>query len=131
MKNFKIQLAAVLVFVLVIIGIYLLGGRNSRPPTATGTAVQGGLLSLPPAEISLKEGAGKGLTQAYCTTCHSLAPIVRHDGFEKQTWADEVKKMREQYGCPIDDKTATAITEYLQSQYAPPPMPVTAEEGIK
>ncbi len=120
-KSHKIQLVVVLVFVLLVIGIYFLGGRNSRPPGAADQIVKGGLLSLPVADISLKEGAGQGLVQAYCTTCHSLAPIVRHDGFDKQTWADEVQKMREQYGCPIDDATAAAVTAYLQNQYADTP----------
>jgi hypothetical protein len=35
----------------------------------------------------------------------------------------EVQKMREQYGCPLDDATAANITKYLQGQYSAAPTP--------
>ncbi len=122
-RPYRFPMLVVLGVVFVIGGayvIYLRSVESSSPLGATYGPVRGGLSSLPVADFSLKEGSAQGLVQAYCTTCHSLAPIVRHEGFTVQTWADEVQKMRQQYGCPIDDATATRITEYLQKQYAAP-----------
>lgn len=95
-------------------GAYLL-----RPaPQATPPALPaGGLAALPESQFTLADGAGRDLTQSYCTMCHSLAPIVRHNGFTAEVWAKEVTKMRQQYGAPIDDATAKTITTYLQQNY--------------
>ena len=70
--------------------------------------------------LGLMDASGSGLVQAYCTACHSLAPIVRHSGFTAEQWASEVQKMREVYGAPIDDPTAKQITAYLQKHYTVP-----------
>lgn len=121
-KSYRIPMLVVLFLVLVMGTAYVIYSGGKRPVVSSATPAVGGLLSLPVANFSLKEGAGQGLVQAYCTTCHSLAPIVRHDGFEIQTWADEVQKMRQQYGCSLDDATAASITKYLQDQYAAAPL---------
>ena len=57
---------------------------------------------------------------AYCTMCHSLLPIVRHAGLGKELWAEEVTKMREHYGCTLDEPTAAAIVGYFQAHYSAP-----------
>ena len=115
-------------FVFAIAAGYVIYERSSSVSSPFPAPTAGGLLSLPVANFRLKEGSGQGLVQAYCTACHSLAPIVRHDGFAAQTWADEVQKMRQQYGCPLDDATTASITKYLQEHYAaaPPPAHGTA-----
>ncbi len=90
-----------------------------RPePSTTPPAVESGVGQYPQAEFSLVDGEGKGLVHAYCTACHSLAPIVHHSGFTPSQWASEVTKMREVYAAPIDDTTAAQITKYLQANYA-------------
>ena len=57
---------------------------------------------------------------AYCTMCHSLRPVVTHAGLGRDLWADEVRKMREHYGCVLDEDTAARIVGYLQAHYAAP-----------
>jgi hypothetical protein len=118
---FRLPMIVVFGVVTVMAVVYVAYEQSSRRSSSFSTPAAGGLASLPVANFNLREGAGQGLVQAYCTTCHSLAPIVRHDGFEPQTWADEVQKMRQQYGCPLDDTTASTITKYLQDQYAASP----------
>ncbi len=92
-----------------------------RPePSPVVSGVESGLGQYPQAQFTLVDGEGKGLVQAYCTACHSLAPIMHHSGFTASQWAAEVTKMREVYAAPIDDSTAAQITKYLQDNYATP-----------
>lgn len=101
-------------------------------PTVSGSASAGAsarssVAALPVAQLSLKPGDGANLVAVNCTVCHSLAPIVRHEGFTKEVWASEVGKMRQTYGCPIDDATAARIIAYLQGNYSTPPPSATNE----
>jgi cytochrome c5 len=100
------------------------GYAVTRPgPSPALVTADKGLAQYPQAQYVLAEGDGKGLVRAYCSACHSLAPIITHGGFTAKDWGKEVTKMRTQYGAPIDDTTAKAITEYLQKHYtvkAPP-----------
>ncbi len=99
------------------VGVYAVSRPDPAPVVSAG---QGGLGQYPQAQFALADGAGQGLVQAYCTACHSLAPIVRHSGFTAEQWASEVTKMREVYGAPIDEPTAKQITAYLQQHYTVP-----------
>ena len=81
-------------------------------------------LDLPDARgLALRPGKDRRLVEDSCTSCHSLAPIIRHDGFTKKVWGDEVRKMIDDYGAPIEDDFARRITAYLQRNYADPPRP--------
>jgi hypothetical protein len=111
---------AVLVAAGVGFGVWAVLAPTPPPGPPAATAAQG---LYPEADHTLVDGEGRGLVQAYCTACHSLAPIVHHTGFTAEVWADEVTKMREKYGAPIDDATATTITTYLQQHYAVPTPP--------
>lgn len=102
--------------------------RPDAPPTVE--VGQAGLGQYPQADFTLADGDGKGLVQAYCTACHSLAPIVTHGGFTAKQWAKEVGKMRTQHGAPIDDATAAQITAYLQKHYTAPPPPLKGTSGV-
>lgn len=72
----------------------------------------------PVTEWELKPGENAEMVQTFCTMCHSLAPIVQHEGFTKEQWSQEVQKMRDRYGAPINDEMAAKITQYLQEQYS-------------
>lgn len=102
------------------VGVYAV---NRPEPTAVTAAGVQGAGQYPQAQLALAEGSGAGLVKAYCTACHSLAPIVRHSGFTAEQWASEVTKMRESYGAPIDDPTAEQIIAYLQANYTEPVEP--------
>ncbi|HEU4513646.1 MAG TPA: hypothetical protein VFR87_11130 [Nocardioidaceae bacterium] len=99
------------------VGVYAVSRPEPAPVVSAG---EGGLGQYPQAQFTLAAGEGQGLVQAYCTACHSLAPIVRHSGFTADQWASEVQKMREVYGAPIDEPTAEQITAYLQAHYTVP-----------
>ena len=100
------------------VGVYAVT-RDEPAPVVSGS--HSGAGQYPQAEeLSLVQASGSGLVQAYCTACHSLAPIVRHSGLTADQWAAEVEKMRENYGAPIDDPTAKQITAYLQAHYTVP-----------
>lgn len=99
------------------VGVYAVTRPEPAPVVSVGDR---GLGQYPQAQFTLAQGEGEGLVQAYCTACHSLAPIVHHSGFTADQWASEVEKMREQYGAPIDDPTAEQITAYLQKHYTVP-----------
>lgn len=100
------------------VGVYAV---TRDEPAPVVSASQSGLGQYPQAEeLTLVNAQGSGLVQAYCTACHSLAPIVRHSGFTADQWASEVQKMRDSYGAPIDDPTAQQITAYLQKHYTAP-----------
>lgn len=109
--------AVVLVGFATSIGAYAVTRPDPAPPAPTAVS---SMSEYPAAQFTLAEGSGKGLVEAYCTACHSLAPIVHHGGFTTDQWASEVTKMRESYGAPIDDATAAQITSYLQAHYSAP-----------
>ncbi|HEX6247852.1 MAG TPA: cytochrome c [Nocardioidaceae bacterium] len=109
--------AAVALAAATAVGVYAVTQDEPAPVVSAG---QSGLGQYPQAQHSLVQAQGSGLVQAYCTACHSLAPIVRHSGFTAEQWAAEVQKMREVYGAPIDDPTAQQITAYLQQHYTTP-----------
>ncbi len=95
-------------------------GPNPRPDVVDF----GRPADLPDARgLALRPGKDRRLVEDTCTSCHSLAPIIRHDGFAKPIWRDEVRKMIEDYGAPIPDDYAKRIIAYLQSNYADPPPP--------
>lgn len=76
-------------------------------------------ITLPVAEgLELKEGEGREAVVNNCLKCHTLKPILTHDGFTPETWAAEVDKMRNKYGAEITDEDAATIVAYLQANYA-------------
>ncbi len=94
-------------------------GASKLPPSP---ADFGAPARLPTAErLSLRPGRGRFFVEQSCATCHSLAPIIRHDGFTKPVWRQEVRKMIDRYGAPIDDEQARKITAYLQRNYSARP----------
>lgn len=93
--------------------------------TTSGDA-QEGTPTPPPAlpidtSLRLIEAADSNLVAANCTVCHTLAPILTHDGLTPDLWASQVAKMRNDYGATIDDATAEKIVAYLSAHYSAPP----------
>jgi len=67
---------------------------------------------------SLKDGAGKAKTTAYCSICHSVEYIPMNAGIlDRQGWEKVVKKMVQTYGAPIQDADQTEIIDYLAKHY--------------
>ena len=74
------------------------------------------------AQQALKPGPDVDTVTTSCSICHTLNYIRMNSPFlTPDAWKAEVSKMREGYGAPIDDETATAIIKYLSTNYATPP----------
>ena len=83
----------------------------------------GSLLCATPAlaQEALKPGPGLDAVATSCSVCHTTdyirmnSPFLTPDG-----WKAEVAKMRDAYGAPIDDDTASTIVKYLSENYGVP-----------
>ena len=58
-------------------------------------------------------GAGADAINANCVTCHSASMVFVQPPLSKQTWTNEVTKMRKVYGAPIAEADVPAIIDYL------------------
>lgn len=68
--------------------------------------------------ITLKEGAGKTVTENLCTGCHSLDYIRINAPFmNRHTWTASVTKMVQVFGAPIAANDAAVIIDYLAQNY--------------
>lgn len=86
------------------------------------TAQEDEPISLPVAEgLELKEGEGRDTVVNNCLKCHTMKPIITHDGLTDEAWASEVDKMRNRYGAQITDEDAAIIVTYLQTYYSGDP----------
>jgi len=95
-RNRRFALAAVL----------LLAGSSGR------------LLAADESEVHLKPADDAALTQARCSSCHSLDYIPMNSVFLKRAgWEAEVRKMIRVMGAPISDADAARIVDYLTRYY--------------
>lgn len=70
-------------------------------------------------ESPLKPGPGQDMAGAACSGCHTSDYIIMNSMFlTADGWKAEVKKMRSNFGAPIDDDTAKQIEDYLAAHYA-------------
>ena len=73
-------------------------------------------------DVTLKPGPGLDTVVTSCAICHTLKYIRMNSVFlTPDAWKAEVTKMRDGYGAPIDDDTATTIVKYLSATYAAQP----------
>jgi sulfite dehydrogenase (cytochrome) subunit B len=73
-------------------------------------------------DVTLKPGPGLDTVTTSCAICHTLNYIRMNSVFlTPDAWKAEVTKMRDGYGAPIDDDTATTIVKYLSATYAAQP----------
>lgn len=71
--------------------------------------------------ITLKDGAGKAVTENICSGCHSLDYIRINAPFmNRQTWTASVNKMVQMFGAPIAASDQATIIDYLSTNYGPP-----------
>jgi mono/diheme cytochrome c family protein len=72
--------------------------------------------------VPLKPGPGQDAVTTSCAVCHTLNYIRMNSMFlTPDAWKAEVTKMRDAYGAPIDDETASTIVKYLSVTYAAQP----------
>jgi hypothetical protein len=71
--------------------------------------------------ITLKDAAGRTVTENICSGCHSLDYIRINAPFmNRQTWTASVNKMVQMFGAPIAPNDAATIIDYLAANYGPP-----------
>jgi len=106
-----------------LVGLLAFVALSGRLPLARAqTGATATAIAMPvDTSVRLKPGKDMDLVAATCAQCHTFKPIVTHDGFTPQQWAQEVQKMRQQYGAQMDDATAARIVAYLQTYYSAPP----------
>lgn len=107
----------------VILGAFLAQPKSSaqqstgNPPTpvpATGPAAAGvRSIALPSLNPDLPPGPGRDTVATTCAFCHSGRYITDQPRFPRQTWVNEVDKMRKTFGAPLTDQQAADAVEYL------------------
>ena len=109
--------------ILILISLLLLTSRDSlhaqgQPATApVGVEVRGTkhILHMPEVPFELPAGPGKDVVTLYCGACHTQRYILLQPPFPKETWVNEVTKMRKNYSAPIPDEKVEEIVNYLVS----------------
>lgn len=73
-------------------------------------------ITLPPPNMTLKDGPNVALAQSKCIICHSADYIYMQPPLTKAQWTAEVTKMQKAYGAPIADADIPLLVDYLMSQ---------------
>ena len=96
------------------------GGEPKEQPLAkpeNGLKVSGPVRSieLPELKYDLPPGPGQEATQLYCSMCHTARYIMIQPPLSRQTWDNEMTKMRKAFSGPIPEEKVPEIMEYLMS----------------
>ena len=68
--------------------------------------------------VALKAGAGRGVVESYCNTCHSLDYLRINAPFlDRKGWETEVNKMISAFGATIGPTDTKTIVDYLVTNY--------------
>jgi hypothetical protein len=60
-----------------------------------------------------RQGEGKKILEASCTTCHDLTEVTKFRGYyTRDEWRDIVRTMIE-YGAKVQDKDVAVLVDYL------------------
>jgi cytochrome c5 len=102
-----------LVFVCAIVTVLSAGVATSQDSASRGVKQ----IELPKITVQLKEGDGRGKTEAYCGICHSLDYITMQPKVSKAQWTATVNKMINVMAAPIPKSDAQIIIEYLAEWY--------------
>jgi mono/diheme cytochrome c family protein len=69
-------------------------------------------------DVRLRDAPGRALVEAHCVACHSLDYIAMNRPIlDRKGWEASVAKMVKVMGAPIAPADATAIVDYLATQY--------------
>ena len=87
----------------------------ARPVDSPDPAVHSITLPNVPTELPPGPASGRDVVGTTCTACHSVRNILNQPAFPRQTWVNEVNKMRTNYGAPVAEQQIPAIVDYLVS----------------
>lgn len=82
--------------------------------TLLGLAGSGHVMAQSNANV-LPAGAGKALTQQFCSSCHNTNRIIYSSGYSRAGWHELINTMVE---LPNDD-SAAVLTDYLATHFPP------------
>ena len=85
--------------------------------TASSVEVRGTrrIVRLPELPAELPPGAGLETVTTQCGVCHTPNYIINQPAFSRETWINEVTKMRKTFSAPIPDEKVDEIVAYLMS----------------
>jgi len=115
MNRFLISIA---LFSLPLLCLHDSSHAGGQPATApVGVEVRGTkhILHMPEVPFELPPGPNKDVVTVYCGVCHTQRYILLQPPFSKETWINEVTKMRKNYSAPIPDEKVEEIVNYLVS----------------
>jgi len=94
-----------------------LGVAWAEPAPASAPDTAAHSIVLPTIQTELPPGpkAGRETVSTVCVFCHSTRYILNQPPFPRQTWVNEVQKMRTTFGAPIADQQLPQIVDYLMS----------------
>jgi sulfite dehydrogenase len=76
----------------------------------------------PPETLTYRpsELPGYALVRQHCLTCHSAHYVAYQPPSPRAYWDATVKKMKNTFGAPLDDKDIPAMVDYLTETYGAP-----------
>lgn len=89
---------------------------QSAPATApSGVEMRGSkrIVRLPEVPVVLPEAPGREVVMVSCGMCHTPAYITIQPPFPRETWVNEVTKMRKTFSAPIAEEKVDEIVNYL------------------
>ena len=86
--------------------------RSHAAPSSEPTVIS---IEPPVIQTILPPGPEQGRTIAStgCALCHSPRYILNQPPFPRQTWINEVTKMRTVFGAPLPEDQVPALVDYL------------------
>lgn len=72
-------------------------------------------IKLPEAVAKLPDAPGRETVMTLCGTCHTPEYITLQPPFSRQTWINEVTKMRTTFNGPIPEEKVDEIVNYLMA----------------
>ena len=85
-----------------------------RPTTAQPVGGEHAI-TLPSIQVDMPDGPGFKAFTERCVVCHSPQYVLNQPRFSKETWTNEVDKMKKTFGAPIADDQVEDIVNYLVS----------------
>jgi hypothetical protein len=70
-------------------------------------------ITLPVVPFELPDAPGRKAVMDRCVACHTTRYITMQPRFTRETWTNEVTKMKKTFGAPVADEQVEEIVNYL------------------
>jgi cytochrome c5 len=95
---------------------YSARGEEAAPAskvTADNVTLHSVSINLPTGDRTFPGGARADAINNNCLACHSAGMLLTQPALSRDSWRDEVNKMRDAYKAPIAQQDVPKIVEYL------------------